>query len=804
MSRGTPQFGQIRPSPVRIPGAIPEAGDIAELGRTVFEAFGAATTGARAATAETVREQRVESAEDRLLVAQQAAIQDEASRMRTRVLLETKELEREFDENADLEFFGAQELFARGNDGTKRDFLAKHQWADPRNQSRIEGFYGRQLATTDWFRAQQRITDFYTNEANADKSLRVTELMAEFLEERQDLPAGASIAYQKQFMGQVGNFIFQQEAARANARSKEVRQQRNRNNLAQAGLYFMGKGDLGDFAQVVTDGIELVEGEEGLDLVEDQMAQAAGLALAKLIGVIPNSELEPLIADLPTKVLESAEVKFARTEMRLAERQADQKAITQEASDVTALSTRFTEANDIRSLVMLKPRAARIPGAQGRQVRALLESRITQLDDNRNRQINLMEKGANVSISDISSVPEDMLFETRNFERLSHTLRETAEVDRNEAFALVASEKNGVIGEMLIRAKRPELPGLVNVLNRAQTPNLLGDAVERKNQFVQKSGVLSSLAEAAPTDEAVARYGDRFIHHFLDLQTRPIGPIGDPEQAAKMASAMVKADLETDFVKLRPLLGRPVYGRANLFKVGNLREGKRAGVSSVQMGLLALGLEARRQGGGISPNIAAAFEHKGKTYVPATGGGRAGAFLEWDSGKRERKIIRPLDRGFGELQQRLADTTESADLVTNSDVRWRASYGTRFVSEFDQAYFSSDSTSGIGGWIRDEAERRWFDNTGQLPQTDIEGLEGRELEQVQLQRELFRTIMDQVATEHGWGGLDRVQPAAASQFGDFLSGLDTSALRALELIRQPKAPEDNTQLAAPATASVTQ
>lgn len=778
MSRASPPFGDLRPRPVRIPGAVPEEGNIGQIARTVFDAFGTARAGAQAATRQTIREQRVESDEDQVAIAQQSAFENEALRAQTRVLLENKELEREFDEHSDLELFGVQELFARGDEQTKADFLAKHRWADPKNQARIESFFGRQLATTDWFRAQQRIQEFYTNEANEGKSLSVTDLMGEFLQERSDLPAGASLAYQQQFMGQVGNFIFQQEASRALQRSKEVRKQRNRSNVAQAGLYFMGNAELEDFAQVVTDGIELVEGGEALDLVTDHMAQSAGQALGKLIGVVPNTELEKRIADLPTAVLNSPEIKFARAEMELAERQAQQKAITQEASNIKALSSQFKEANDIRSMVMLRGRAAQVPGEQGKQVRALLESRITQMDETRNFQISVMEQGANVTINDITSIKSDMSFERANFQRLSRTLREVGEVDQNKAFQLVADLPNAAIGAMLIRAKPHEVNGLVATLNHPQTRDLLADAIEKKNSFLDKSTILSSLAEAVPTDDAIDRYGDRFIKHMLDIQTREVDAVEDEGKAAKLAATMVKADLETDFVKLKIPLGVSTYGRADLFGVGNMQKGSKDGSRRLMGGLLSLSLEARRQGG-ISPNVGLAFEHKGKTYVPATGNGRAGAFLEWDPRAQEPKLLRPDAKMFGELQERLFETAEETDLVFNSDVRWRPSYGTRFVQEFDQAYFPGQTTGNISGWIANESQRRWFEQMGQLPRLSTEGLEGRELEEVQNERDLFRSFMNVIALELGWSGLDRGRvPPGFEQRPEFLAGANVPMLRA--------------------------
>lgn len=788
MSRGTPQFGQIRPSPVRSPAAISEEGEIGAIARTVFEAFGAGTVGARAVTAETVREARVETAEDQVAIAQQAAIQDEASRMRTRVLLENKELEREFDQNADLEFFGIQELFARGDDQTKRDFLAKHQWADPRNQSRIESFYGRQLATTDWFRAQQQIQDFYTNEANEGRSLRVTELMADFLEERQDLPAGAALAYQQQFMGQVGNFIFRQESARANARSKEVRKQRDRNNLAQAGLYFMGNAELEDFTRVVTDGIELVEGEEGLGRLTDHMAQSAGEALAKLIGVIPNSDLDQRIAALPEAVRESSQIKIMQARMVLAQRQADQKAITQEAADIKALSTRLFDGKQLPELEMLVPRAADIPGSAGEQTRAILDSRITQLRAEENFQSELVDSGANVTIHDISAIPGDLSWAQRNWRRAAATLREVAETDREKAFSLTADVETGALGDMFIRAKnQQEVSELANLLDRPQARNLMGAIIERKNKFIEKSAILGSLAAGAPTDMLVDRYGDRFARHMLDIQTRDIDPITDEKKAAQAAGELVKRDLETDFVTLRSPLGIKIYARADMMGVGNVRKREKDADRRLSGALSDLSKEGR-QLGDVSPNLGLAFEHGGKTYIPATGNGRVGLFLEWDKNTTavaDSRILGRESKLFGDLEEKLLETATETDLVFNSDVRWREAYGTRFVWEFDQTYFAEEPNGGIGAWVRDEARQRWFDQTGFFPDLNLDGLEGRALTEVQLQRDIFSTFMNLIAIEHGWSGLNRTDaPAGFAKASEFLSGLGVGE-RAVQEEREP-------------------
>lgn len=807
MSRGTPPFGELRPRPVRIPRAVPEEGNVGQLARTVFEAFGAAQTGAQAATAETIREQRVESAEDQVAIAQQSALENEALRARTRVLLENEELERQFDEHSDLELFGVQELFARGDPQTKADFLAKHRWADPKNQARIESFYGRQLATTDWFRAQQRIQEFYTNEANEDKSLSVTDLMGEFLRERSDLPAGAALSYQQQFMGQVGNFIFQQESSRALQRGKEVRKQRTRSNVAQAGLYFMGNVEIEDFAQVVTDGIELVEGDEALDLVTDHMAQAAGQALGKLIGVVPNTELEKRIADLPEAVRNSAEIKFARAEMVLAERQAQQKAITQEASNIKALSTRFMEGNDIRSMVMLRGRAAQVPGEQGKQVRALLESRITQLDDTRNYQIDVMEQGANVSINDISAIPTDLTWAQRNWARSSATLREIADAaGPKKAHALTADLELGVIGDMFIRAKnQQEISEMAALLDRPEARNLMGTIVERKNKFLEKSAILGSLAPGAPTKALVDRYGDRFIRHMLDIQTRELDPIPDERKAAKVAGELVKRDLETDFVTLRTPLGLKTYARADMLGVGNIRQPERDAARRLGSALSNLSRQSR-EAGDISPNLGLTFEHvnekkEAKTYIPATGDGQVGLFLEWDkitTAVADSRIIGRENKLFDELEQKVLEGSADVDLVFNSDVRWREEYGTRFVSEFDQTYFAEEGVGGgIGGWIRDEATQRWFDQTGFFPDLNTEALEGRALAEVQLQRDIFSTFMSLIAIEHGWSGLNRrPAPAGFAKASDFLTGLGITE-RSEQERREPSALEQTQQATVP-------
>ncbi len=801
------QFGQRRPGIVGLPHATPELGEannLAAIGQTIFQAFSTAQAGAQAATAATVRGQREQAGEDQLEIARERAVTEELTREQTRVLLINRELEAEFEDLSDLEFFGVQELFARGTEETKTKFLAEHRWADPKNQAKIEGFFGRQLATTDWFRAQKKIQEFYMNPANAEESLRVSEMMRDFLLERSDLPPGAAIAYQQQFMGQVGNFIFQQEAARAGRRSKEIREQRGRNDIAQAGLYFSGNASLVEYAQVVSDGISLVEGDEGdpgtlTKLLTDHMAASSGAALAKLVGVVPTSELRARIADLPDAVKESAEIKFIETELIFADRRSEQKGITQEAANIKTLSTRFAEANDIRSLVMLRSRVGALPaGSQKRQVSDLLESRITQLDEGRNFQINIMERGADVSINDISNLQSDLSFERPNYQRASRTLREIGEVDRNLAFQTVADLKNGVIGDMLIRAKPQEVNDLVGVLSRSQTRNLLAGVIEQKNNFLRQSSILSNLSEAVPTDAAISRYGDRFTRHMLDVQTREIDPILDPGAAADEAARLVTNELKTDFVKLRTPFGRSTYGQADLFGVGSIRETDKAGRLRLNGALTALTLEARRQGD-ISPNTALAFEHRGKTYVPATGNGRAGAYMEWDQRTQQAKLVSPNTNLtlFRQLNERLAESASELDLVSNSDVRWRESYGTRFISQFDQAYFPNDPSGGIGSWMATEAQRRWFDQMGTLPRLDVEGLEGRELEEVQQERDVFRSFMNIIALEHGWTGLDPLRvPPGVTGVPSQLPGATVPLLQAQAGAEQKALETFNQQVAA--------
>ncbi len=758
------QFGRRRPGLVRLPRAVPnlsEAQGIGAIGRTVSQAFGTGAAFAQAERQKTILETQEESAEQQLEIAKERAVTEDVRREDTRTILKNRELQSQFEDMADLEFFGVQELFARGTDEQKRDFLAKHRWADPKNQAKIESFYGRQLATTDWFGAQQKINDFYTNPANEGKSLKVTDVMADFLEDRDDLPPGAAIAYQQQFLGQVGNFIVQQETGRANRRAKDVREQRTRDNIASAGLYFSGNSDLTDYAQVVADNIALIEGEDpdpdtNAKLMIRQMTSSSSEALAKMVGTIPSSELRARIAELPDPVRESSEIKYIETEMVLQDRINASKAITKEADNIKVLTTRFSEANQVRPLRMLEGRINALPeGQQKQQAKTIWQSRVAELETKRNAHLNIMERGANVTIGDISGLPNDLKFGlTQNFQRASRTLREIAEVDRNKAFSLVAEKDERGVAEMMIRAKPQEVNELVGVLNRPGVRDRFPTAIEEKNDFAQSSGILSSLMAATPTDDALDRYGDRYTFHYLDLTTREIDPLSE-EAAKKAAGQMVKAELETDFMRAGFIGGVAVYGRSELFRVGNVGKPDKNGTRRLNAALADLSFASKRQGD-VTPNVGLSFGHKGLTYVPSTGNGRAGVFLEWDPPKQDWRLISPQDNItlFRELERKLSTTANEADLVSNSDVRWRESYGTRFVSEFDAAFFTEQPDQDLGTWISEEAERRWFAQEGELPRLVTEGLEGRALDLAQREQRVFNQFMNQIALELGWSGLD--------------------------------------------------
>lgn len=768
------QFGNRRPGLVRTPNAIPDLGEANQfgaIGRTVFEAFGAARTGAQLDIAATQRGQQEESAERTLELAEEKAVEDAFRRDGIKVQLKTEELREQFDDISDLEMFGAQELMTRGDAQTKREFLANHRWADPKNQKRIEGFYGRQLATTDWFRAQKEIAEFYGNPANDGESMSITDLMGRFLDERRDLPAGAGFAYQQQFQGQVGNLIFQQEIARSNRRSKDIKQQRNFDDSAAAGMFFTGHGDIANFAQVVSDGIEMVEGsEDGAEtskLLIKRMSVASAQALDKMIGKVPNRELDAKIAELPDPVRESSEIKFIQSEMAINKRRKELTAQVKEADNIKVLATRFKEANDIRGAVLLRPRIEELEDSQAKtQASQVLESVISQMAETKAFQTRLMEGGANVSINDVTFIEKDISFKTPNYQRASRTLRE---MDPKDALQAVADMTNRVIGEMLIRAEPQELNNLVSVLNDPDTRDTLSGIIEQKNRFEQKSDVFKALSKSMPGTIALERYGDRFTTHMLELMNREINPVEDPKKAAAIAASRVKEEMKTDFIDLKIPGTKGSLARADLFRVGNIGKiSDKEGFVSLRTGLIALQLQARAAGH--SMNVGLSFRavrtraDGERTYVPATGGGVVGAFMEWDQRTQTARIVTPnaQPKLFAKLEDRLRRNSGDADFVSNADVRWRPEYGPRTVSEFDAGFYADSPSEGLGAWFHREAQRQWFEQQGEVPDLDLAPngvpLEGRDREEVLLDRQSIRAMMNLLAIAHGWLGLEPSRP----------------------------------------------
>jgi len=198
--------------------------------------------------------------------------------------------------------------------------------------------------------------------------------------------------------------------------------------------------------------------------------------------------------------------------------------------------------------------------------------------------------------------------------------------------------------------------------------------------------------------------------------------------------------------------------------VGNLESSDDVGRTALGDGLSLLAQESRRQGGNISPAPSLAFEEGGFTYVPAVGDGQVGAFMLWDQRDRSHKIITAGNdpTRFTQLQSAMSDRVQDDQLMNNSEMRWQQSYGTRFVSEFDFAYYPKDLNQGIMSWITTEAEQQWFAQNDQLPNTDIEGLTGRALEDRMAERRLFAATMNLMALDLGWSGIEPPDPFATS------------------------------------------
>ena len=768
------QFGQRRAPLIGAPRAVPnlgQANNFAAIGAAVGDAFSTATVAAQAVTRETVRDRQETGREQQLKLAEDMAVREEIRREATRARLLTKELAIEYDELADQELFGVTELFTKGDAQTKADFIKNHQWASPKNQKRFESLQGHQLATVDWFTAQQEITQFYANPSNDGDSLRVTDVMGRFIEKRDaELTPGAALAYQRQFMGQVGNFIFQQEVGRANARKKEVEENRTRRDMAWAGMYLSGNMSLTGFAQVVSDGVALVEGDDDPDVFEKvfttRMAQAIGMGLSKQIGVVPTTELRAQIAQLPDAVRNSPTVTLMAQEMVFSDKRAAADAISKEITALTKQGTRFMEGNQYEEIKMLRAGWDSLPQDNPgvKNGRTLLESRIKQMNETRNFAVNIKNKGANVEINEISGIQDDLSWEQSNFQRVFSTLREIADKDFNAAINMVTAIPNGDIGEIAIRAKPQEIQDWIGLLSRPAARAAFASAVELADKLESKSAVFKDLTDAAaPSDPSIARYKDRVIRHFLDLTTREINPVSE-KQAEKMAFTMVKKELKQDFVRIAAPGAITTLAPAVLFRVGNLESSDDVGRTALGDALSMLAQESKRQGGNISPAISLSFSEGGFTYVPAAGDGQVGAFMQWDPRDRSSKIITAGSdpTRFTQLQAVMSDKVEDDLLMNNSEMRWRPSYGTRFVSEFDFAYFSKDMSQGILSWITVEAEQQWFAQNGQLPRTDIEGLTGRALEEVLSERRLFAATMNLMALDLGWSGLEPPDPFATS------------------------------------------
>ena len=765
------QFGQRRAPLIGAPRAVPnlgQANNFAAIGAAVGDAFSTATVAAQAVTRETVRGRQETGRGQQLQLAEDMAVREEIRREATRARLLTKELALEYDELADQELFGVTELFTKGDAQTKADFIKNHQWASPKNQKRFESLQGHQLATVDWFTAQQEITEFYANPSNDGDSLRVTDVMGRFIEKRDaDLTPGAALAYQQQFMGQVGNFIFQQEVGRANARKKEVEENRTRRDMAWAGMYLSGNMSLTGFAQVVSDGVALVEGDDDPDVFEKvfttRMAQAIGMGLSKQIGVVPSSELRAQIAQLPDAVRNSPIVKLMEQHMAFSDKRAAAAAVQEQVTSLAKIQTRLNEANQYPEMLMLREKYAALPqdnpGVRTGQI--LLESRIKETKQKNKRFVELMEKGANVDINELSAIPEDLLWESSNFQRVSSTLREWADNDFNGAMNEVAAIPNGDIGEIFIRAKSREVPAWHGVLSRPGARAAYAGAVELSNKLESKSSVFKDLTKAvAPSTPSIDRYKDRLVFHYLDLTTREINPLTE-KKAAKMAFTMVKKELAQDFVSLAAPGALTSLAPAELFGVGNLESSDDVGRTALGTALSNLAQESKRLGGDISPAIGLSFKDGGFTYVPSVGDGQVGAFMLWDKGDRSHKIITPGNdpTRFNQLDKALRSQTQD-ELMSDNDMRWRESYGTRFMSEFDLAFFGDDMTQGSLAWVTNRAQENWVAQTGQLPNLDVEGLTGRALEEVMTTRRLFDATMNIVALELGWSGIEPPDPFA--------------------------------------------
>lgn len=279
-------MSRFRPTPLIGPPAPPPQGrsEFSDIARVVSQAFGTATTGARATAAATdretqdiVRTRRIDAATDFLR-------QDEIDRDRVKQGIVNEQLKIEYDELRDVERFGWSALQTKLSTEEKIEKFRTYRFLDPQNRNAVAQAITDDLASTDYMRILREEAEWNRNPNNQPNTFNSDEAFARILGER-DLPIEIAELYQSDLLKRLRSH----SEARFNAQSRLENQQiiqKAENRLKVSGkLWLRKQGDIDDIEDAARSLLELQVGPEGVteSSVNSLMAASIGPAISTVV-----------------------------------------------------------------------------------------------------------------------------------------------------------------------------------------------------------------------------------------------------------------------------------------------------------------------------------------------------------------------------------------------------------------------------------------------------------------------------------------------------------------------------------------
>ena len=221
---------QFETIPVARTGAFPQApltheksGEFAQLAEVVREAFATGTTAFRAMTQEIRYEEQTKNLDHRVQIARKrtesaalllnrartqldtlkvrADTQEKLGELQTQRMasalmeqqartelvkqrIDNEELKQQYQDVKDKERVGLLKIMTEGTPEQVKEFLDTYKFIDPQNRKAMLDLWGRRLAATDWYEAQQIITEYFADPNNDPNGLKPSDLVDDLIKKR--------------------------------------------------------------------------------------------------------------------------------------------------------------------------------------------------------------------------------------------------------------------------------------------------------------------------------------------------------------------------------------------------------------------------------------------------------------------------------------------------------------------------------------------------------------------------------------------------------------------------------------------